>query len=63
VLRRMPAHQVAILVRELAFEAFHRGIPRWRVLLDIADELHGQAERRARNMITRRLARTDERVA
>jgi len=53
----MTTAQLSTLARELAFEIFHRGVPRWRVLLDIADELDGQATRAARNSVTRRLAR------
>ena len=51
----MTDDQVATLARELAFEVFHRGIPRWRVLLDIADELLAQATLAARKRITRLL--------
>jgi len=52
----MTLPQLSTLARELAFEIYHRDVPRWRVLLDIADELHGQAERAVRNSVTRRLA-------
>jgi hypothetical protein len=52
----MSLAQLSTLARELAFEVFHRGCPRWRVLLDIADELGEQATRAARNSVTRRLA-------
>jgi hypothetical protein len=53
----MSMQMLSTLARDLAFEVFHRGVPRWRVLLDIADELHEQATRTARNSVTRRLAR------
>jgi len=52
----MSLAQLSTLARDLAFEVFHRGVPRWRVLLDVADELHEQATRAARNSVTRRLA-------
>ena len=57
-LRRLSPIQVETLARELAFEFFHRGIPRWQILLDVADELHHAAVTAARNQVTRRLAAT-----
>ena len=59
----MTDDQVATLARELAFEVFHRGIPRWRVLLDVADELLAHATLAARNQVTRALERAGLRVA
>jgi hypothetical protein len=59
----MSLAQLSTLARDLGFEVFHRGVPRWRVLLDIADELTEQATRDARNSVTRRLAACLDRAA
>lgn len=51
------------LLRDLAFEAYHRGASGWRGLLRVADELHDQADDRARNIVHARLTAARQQAA